>query len=150
MSTSWHLVSLFSENRLTETLPTAGGDFGPAYWVAGLNAATGSHILKMAVYNSTAAVPFNVSFAGVSAGAKAELNVLTAPDAYSYNDIGSDVVKKSTTTVTASDNGVFSFELPDLSVGVLEVGGSNATTAGPKAGWKKGGSVPTGYRKVVF
>lgn len=117
-----------STHRTTSTLSIANPQFGPAYYVAGVNEATGSHLLKVAVYNSTGDVPMSVSFAGVSSGTTAALTVLTAPDGYSHNDIGTDVVKKTVTTVTASSAGVFSFSLPDLSISVLEVGGSGTTS----------------------
>jgi alpha-N-arabinofuranosidase len=65
----------------------------------------------------------SVAFEGVSEGAQGTLTVLTAPDAFSYSDVGSDVVKSTTTDVTAGSGGVFEFELPDLSVSVLEVKG---------------------------
>lgn len=143
------MIQLLSNTRMTETLPTSGGDFGPAYWVAGINSETGSHILKTAVYNSTSDVPISVSFEGCAAGATANLTVLTAPDGYSYNDIGSDVVEKSTTTITASAAGVFSFSLPNLSVSVLEVTGEANVT---HPGWGKEPKrvIPRGYREVVF
>ncbi|KAF1347105.1 glycoside hydrolase superfamily [Delphinella strobiligena] len=144
LSTSWHLINLLSGTRISNTLPTSGGDFGPAYWVAGVGE-TGSHILKTAVYNTTGDVPVTVSFNGVSAGFTAKLTVLTAPDAYSYNDIGIDVVNTTSTTITASSAGVFTFTLPDLSVSVLEVGGSSNTSSK-----KSKRAIPKGYREIVF
>lgn len=65
----------------------------------------------------------NVSFAGVRTGAAATLTLLTAPDAYSFNDVGTSVVQKTVETLQATVGGTFVFELPDLSVGVLEVVG---------------------------
>jgi len=62
-----------------------------------------------------------VTFAGVKAGSAATLTVLTAPSADSNNDIKKSVVKTDTRTLTAGENGVFSYSLPDLSVSVLEV-----------------------------
>ncbi|OCL10938.1 glycoside hydrolase family 51 protein [Glonium stellatum] len=123
LSTSYRLVELFSGTRMTSTLPTTGGTFGPAYWVAGTNNVTGSHILKTAVYNSTAPVPMNVTFAGVQAGASATLTLLTAPGGYSFNSVGNDVVQKTVQKLQATAGGMFAFRLPNLSVGVLEVAG---------------------------
>lgn len=111
---------------ITETRPTTGGEFGPAYWVAGYNNQTGSHMLKTAVYNSTSDVPVSISFAGVGAGATATLTLLTAPDGASYNDVGTNVVQSTNTTITATSGGVFSFSLPSLSVSVLEVHGTSS------------------------
>ena len=109
-----------------------------------MNNETGSYILKTAIYNSTDSVPVSVSFDGISAGATANLAVLTAPDAYSYNNIGSDVVQSNTSTLTASAGGVFSFSLPALSVSVLEVSG-NCTSVGRV---KK--AIPNGYKEIAF
>lgn len=114
------MLRLFGNNVFTSTLPadeTSGAAFGPAYWVAGVDNATSTFYLKAAVYNSTADVDFDVSFEGLSSGS-ATLTVLTAPDGYSHNDIGSEVVTTTTSTVAAVD-GVFSFSLPELSVAVL-------------------------------
>lgn len=128
-STSYHMIQLLSSTRIAQTLPApaSDGDFGPVYWVAGVNGS--SHIFKAAVYNSTSAsngngtVPVSVSFDGVSAGASGKLTLLTAPDPYSYNDIGIDTIKTTTTTVSASGNGTFMLNMPDYSVAVLEVTG---------------------------
>lgn len=128
MSTSYHLVQLYSGTRISETLPAPAtdGTFGPLYWVAG-KGATGSYILKTAVYNSTELTnstepyPVNVNFDGVGAGASGTLTLLTAPGPYSYNDIGSDIVKTTTTQVTANSNGTFEFQLPDYSIALFEV-----------------------------
>lgn len=139
------MIKLFSGTRISETLSTSGGDFGPAYWVAGIGS-TGSRILKTAVYNSTGDVPVTISFDGVSAGATANLTILTAPDATSYNDVGSDIVQTNTTIITASASGVFSFSLPNLSISVLEVSGS-VEEAGN--GYSKR-VLPRGYREIAF
>lgn len=143
MSTSWHSIQLLSQTRIGNTLPvTSTSSPGPVYWVAGTKSAnatstkraaganpghphyprqaTESYILKAAVYNATSEIDMSVSFPGVSAGATATLTMLTAPDGYSYNAVGSDVVKKSVSSVTASGNGTFSFQVGDLSVLVLE------------------------------
>lgn len=121
LSTSYEVLKLFGNNVFTSTLPadeTSGSAFGPAYWVAGVDNATSTYYLKAAVYNSTADVDFDVSFEGLASGGSATLTVLTAPDGYSHNVIGSEVLTTTTSTVAAVD-GVFSFSLPELSVAVL-------------------------------
>ena len=79
------------------------------------------------MYNSTGPVPVSVSFDGVVEGTRATLTILTAPSETSYSDIGEDVVSKTVTRLTAAANGAFSFELPNLSVSVLEVFANNAS-----------------------
>ncbi|KAG9560142.1 glycoside hydrolase, partial [Aureobasidium melanogenum] len=179
LSTSWHMIQLMANHIVTETLPTTGGNFGPAYYVAGYNNQTGSHMLKTAVYNATSDVPVSVSFKGVSAGATATLTVLTAPSHNSYNAPGkAEVVTSTNTTITASADGTFKFELPNLSVSVLEVQGRATYWAGswggPRGAWGHGGfggwtpsfgswglnnwkgtghnkrEMPRGYKEVVF
>ena len=119
------MIQLLSSTRIAQTLPApaSDGDFGPVYWVAGVNGS--SHIFKAAVYNSTGSVPVSVSFEGVSADASGTLTLLTAPDPYSYNDIGIATVTTTTTRVSASGNGTFTLEMPDYSVAVLEVTGGS-------------------------
>lgn len=140
------MIQLLSDNRISATLPTSGGEFNPAYWVAGTGSDTGAPVLKTAIYNSTGDVPVSVSFDGVAAGATANLTILTAPNGNSYNDIGTDVVDKSSTIITASAAGVFSFSLPNLSVSVLVVDGLTNYTAAAKS--KR--TIPKGYVEVVF
>lgn len=154
------MINLLSNTRITETLPTTGGDFGPAYWVAGMSNVTGSRILKTAVYNSTGDVPMSVSFDGVTAYAKANLTVLTAATGASYSDIGTDVVNRTSTIITASGDGTFTFSLPDLSVSILEIGKEcNSTWAAQSWGWSghqgwdkssTGKIIPKGYREIKF
>ncbi|KJX95656.1 alpha-l-arabinofuranosidase a like protein [Zymoseptoria brevis] len=124
LSTSYHMISLFSSNRITENLPMEGAEFGPAYYVAGRSNVTGSHILKAAVYNSTGDVPFNVVFEGVGAGSTATLTYLTAPMNASQ-PIGGNIVETHTSQVDADANGAFCFSLPEYSVAVLDVVGSD-------------------------
>lgn len=120
LSTSYEVLKLFGNNLFTSTLPAdTADDFGPAYWVAGVDNVTSTYYLKAAVYNATEDVDFTVAFQGLSGGSSATLTVLTAPDGYSHNDIGTEVVTTTTTTLTASGNGSFSFSLPSLSVAVL-------------------------------
>lgn len=106
---------------MTDTLPTAWDDsYGPLYYVAGLNSHSNSHIFKAAVYNSTADVPVSLTFEGVGRGMTADLTILTAPDAYTMNEVGGpNMVNSKTTTIKAGKGGEFSFKLPNLSVAVL-------------------------------
>ncbi|KAH7318203.1 alpha-N-arabinofuranosidase A [Stachybotrys elegans] len=123
-STSWYVWELFARYPMSRTLP-ATAEFGPAYYVAGVNDDTGSHIWKGAVYNTTdgADLPFNVHFEGVDAGATAQLTLLTneAGDPYAYNDpyTGVNIVHSETIPLVADENGAFSFSMPQLSVAVL-------------------------------
>ncbi|KAK3624539.1 hypothetical protein LTR56_020979 [Elasticomyces elasticus] len=142
LSTSYHVIKLLSGTRITENLPIEyDGVWGPAFFVAGRNAVTGSHIAKIAVYNATEEVPFDLSFDGVGAGATGSLTYITAP-MNSTNPIGGNIVETHTFTVTAARNGSFTFELPPYSVAILEIG---AAAAGPghnygnpshRRGWK--------------
>ena len=137
LSTSYHVVALLSSIRITETLPTTEATYGPAYWVAGRSDETGSHILKAVVYNSTGNVPFDITFDGVGAGATGTLTYLTAPMNAS-NYINSNVVENNVASLTADDNGAFSFELPMYSVGILEIGAESAGYVDQKSrqGWQ--------------
>ncbi|KAJ5223143.1 uncharacterized protein N7469_009383 [Penicillium citrinum] len=120
-STSWHVYDLFNKNHMTNTLPaTSEDDFGPLYYATGVNSETKSHIFKAAVYNSTEDVPVSLTFSGVGRGTKADLTILTAPDAFSMNEVGgANLVKSKKTTIKAGKKGEFSFKLPNLSVAVL-------------------------------
>jgi len=112
---------------LSKTLPiTTNSSFGPLYYVAGTTQ-EGANVFKAAVYNSTGDVPVSLSFENVRKGAKAQLIVLTGPsDPYGANDPFThvNVVKTQARTLTAGDEGVFQFSLPNLSVAVLETGAS--------------------------
>lgn len=121
LSTSYKLIELFSAHRISEVLPVDNPVFKPAYYVAGYSNSSDSYIVKAAVYNSTEPVDVSVSFEGVSEGAEGTLTILTAPEATSYNSVGSDIVETSTKSLTAGSGGVFSFSLPDLSVSLLEI-----------------------------
>lgn len=110
---------------------TSDAGFGPLYYVAGTSD-RGTGILKAAVYNSTADVPVSVRFEGSRNGATATLTVLTGPEnPYGYNDPFTqvNVVKTTTSRVTAGPDGSFQFSLPQLSIAVLETDAS--------MGWKK-------------
>ncbi|RHZ73114.1 hypothetical protein CDV55_108270 [Aspergillus turcosus] len=124
-STSWHVYDLFSHSHMTNTLPAKSSDnYGPLYYVAGVDSSTNSQIFKAAVYNSTADVPVSLTFDGVKAGTPAELTVLTAPNPLAMNEVGGpNVVNSKVTTLRAGKNGVFNFSLPNLSVAVLKTTG---------------------------
>jgi hypothetical protein len=80
-------------------------------------------------------VPVSVSFPNVRPGASANLTVLTAPDPYSFNEMGRPNVVSSVTTVLRADwQGKFSFTLPNLAVAVLA---TQPVVAGPP-GWPWG------------
>jgi alpha-N-arabinofuranosidase len=112
---------------LSKTLPvTSDSNFGPLYYVAGTSD-KGTGIFKAAVYNSTEAVPVSLKFEGAPKGATAKLTVLTGPEnPYGYNDpfLHNNVVKETTTTLTAGSDGTFQFSLPQLSIAVLETDAS--------------------------
>lgn len=136
LSTSYYVIKLLGSIRITENLPTTGGKYNPAYWVAGRSDVTGSHIVKAVVYNSTADVPFAVTFDGLPTGASATLTYLTAPKNAS-NTIGNNVVQTSTSTVKSNKKGCFHFKLPEYSVGILEVEAESAGygSGSSREGW---------------
>ena len=124
-STSWYVWELFAAHPMTHTLP-ASADFDPVFYVAGANEDTGSRIWKAAVYNTTdnADVPVSLRFEGVKKGTKAALTVLTnkADDPFAYNDphTGVNIVESTTTILKAGKGGSFKFDLPELSIAVLD------------------------------
>lgn len=84
-----------------------------------------SLVWKGACYNTTnhEAVPVSVAFEGVEPGTRAELTLLTGPeDPYAYNDpwTGENVVKTTKSVLEANQDGEFQFEMPELSVAVLD------------------------------
>ncbi|KFZ24295.1 hypothetical protein V502_01226 [Pseudogymnoascus sp. VKM F-4520 (FW-2644)] len=120
-STSYYAIQLLSSHRYTHTAPiTSDSDFGPAFYVAGVNHGTTQYTFKAAIYNTTVPVPFNVDFGGLNQGAKATLTVLNAPSGLSRNVAGGqNVVKRTVTSLTAQRGGVFSFELKEYDIAVL-------------------------------
>jgi alpha-N-arabinofuranosidase len=105
---------------------TSDAGFGPLYYVAGTSD-KGTGIFKAAVYNTTEDVPVSLRFEGSPKGATATLTVLTGPEnPYGYNDPFThvNVVKETTSIVTAGADGTFQFSLPQLSVAVLETNAS--------------------------
>jgi alpha-N-arabinofuranosidase len=135
LSTSYQVIKLLGSARITENLPSTGGNYNPAYWVAGRSDKTGSHIAKTVVYNATADTHFAITFDDVSKG-EATLSWMTAPKNAS-STIGHDVIKYTTSTVTANKKGAFHFDLPPYSVAVLEVDAASSGYGSPSSrkGW---------------
>lgn len=68
-------------------------------------------------------MPVSVSFEGVETGTRAQLTLLTGPeDPYAYNDpwSGVNVVETTNNVLEANEEGAFEFEMPELSVAVLD------------------------------
>lgn len=124
-STSWYLWELFAFHPMSHTLP-ATEDFGPVYYVAGKNEDQGSFIWKGACYNTTngADQPVSVKFDGVQEGTKASLTMLTnsVGDPMRWNDPynHTNIVDRSTVVLSANKDGAFEFEMPELSIAVLD------------------------------
>ncbi|KAK4187876.1 family 51 putative glycoside hydrolase [Podospora australis] len=127
LSTSYHVWRLIASHIIRTTLPVSAPsgapNFNPLYYVAG-SSAENTGVFKAAVYNSTSPVPVSLRFEGIEKeGAVANLTVLTGPsEPYGYNDpfTRADVVKHETRLLKAGKGGEFKFELPGLSVAVLE------------------------------
>lgn len=122
-STSWYLWDLFASHLITHTLPTEG-EFDPLFYVAGRNEDKGTFVWKGAAYNTTEPVPVSLAFEGVKEGTQAVLTKLTAEDddPWAYNDphLGNNVVLTEETVLVANEDGVFEFEMEELSIAVLE------------------------------
>ncbi|KKA29147.1 hypothetical protein TD95_003533 [Thielaviopsis punctulata] len=130
LSTSWHVWKLLTSQQLATTLP-ATKTFNPLFYVAG-KTKDETLVWKGAVYNTTngASVPVSLSFEGVNKGTSATLTVLTGPsNPYGVNTATTNVVVEKTTTMTAGENGVFEFSMPELSVAMLVIGGSSLSKA---------------------
>ncbi|KAF2186633.1 glycoside hydrolase family 51 protein [Zopfia rhizophila CBS 207.26] len=127
LSTSYHVFKLISTNPITRNLPTTPGtNTSSLFFVAG-RSEDGKGVFKIANYNTTdhEPVPVSLRFEGLEKGAKAELTLLTSSDGpFGYNDPakGNNVVVMTTKTLSLSGNGTFEFEMPELSVAVLETG----------------------------
>lgn len=125
---TWYCWSLFAHHPITHTLPTTSAStYGPVYWGAGTDATRGGAMVwKGAAYNTTngADVPVSVAFEGVAQGAQARLTVLTnrVGDPYAYNDpfTGVNIVNTSSKVLMAGAGGMFGFDMPQLSVAVLD------------------------------
>ncbi|PMD60017.1 glycoside hydrolase family 51 protein [Hyaloscypha bicolor E] len=124
LSTSWHVINLFSNSRYTSTVPiTSDSPLGPAYWVAGTSG-EGKYTFKIAIYNATSSVPFNITFEGVAKGASGRLTVLSAPEGLSANmldgeGVPTEVVAKREVELVAGSAGEFGFELENWEVAVF-------------------------------
>lgn len=127
---TWYCWSLFAHHPITHTLPTtSNSSYGPVYWGAGIDETrNGALVWKGATYNTTngSAVPVSVHFQGVKPGTKANLTLLTNPsgDPFAYNDpqTGVNIVHTTSSMLEADFGGKFNFEMPQLSVGVLDTG----------------------------
>jgi alpha-N-arabinofuranosidase len=132
---TWYCWSLFAHHPISHTLPThSNSSYGPLYWGAGKDENRGGAMVwKGAVYNTTnsADVPVSVQFQGISAGAKANLTLLTnsVGDPYMYNDpfTGINIVNTTNVILTAGSDGAFRFSMPQLSVAVLDTDVGNST-----------------------
>ncbi|KAF5026445.1 hypothetical protein F66182_1432 [Fusarium sp. NRRL 66182] len=124
-STSWYVWEAFAAHPLSHTLP-ATADFDPLFYVAGKNEDKGTFVWKGAAYNTTesADVPVSLSFEGLQPGTQAELTLLTnaVADPFAYNDphTGVNIVNSTKAVLKADSKGAFNFQLPELSVAVLE------------------------------
>ncbi|KAN0113171.1 glycoside hydrolase family 51 protein [Hyaloscypha variabilis] len=112
LSTSWYAIKLLSAYRYEHTVPvtvTSGDNFGPAYYVAGVSA-MGQYTFKVATYNATSSVPFNLEFEGVKAGQKGTLTVLSAsgPDngGLSSNVLVGDTLGPQVRYTTVPEGGI--------------------------------------------
>lgn len=125
LSSIW---DLFSHHPITHSLPVdSPAGYGPAYYGAGRDEERdGAMVWKGAVYNTTDAqdVPITVAFEGVKAGTKATLStaIQADNDPWAYNDPFTqvNVVETNVQMLTANDDGVFEFTMPQWSVGVLD------------------------------
>ncbi|ORY03323.1 glycoside hydrolase superfamily [Clohesyomyces aquaticus] len=131
LSTSYHVFQLISTHAITHTLPTTpSSNTSSLFFVAGKNEDDDSYVWKGANYNTTnhEATPVSVKFEGLRKGQKAELTLLVSSQGpFGYNDPakGNNVVVTTTKTLSAGENGAFKFNMPELSVAVLDtdVGG---------------------------
>ncbi|KAH8731718.1 glycoside hydrolase superfamily [Phaeosphaeriaceae sp. PMI808] len=139
---TWYCWSLFAHHPISHTLPTSSNSsYGPVYWGAGKDEKrNGAFVWKGAAYNTTngAPVPVSVHFQGVKQGTKARLTVLTnkVADPYMYNDpkTGVNIVNTTNTILEAGVGGAFKFNLPQLSVAVLDTDLQATGPPGPPEG----------------
>jgi alpha-L-arabinofuranosidase len=115
---------LLAAHPMTHTRP-ATQQFGPVFYVAGVNEPKGSHIWKGAVYNTTdgADVDVTVTFEDLTPGTRASLTLLTGNgDPYAYNDphTGVNIVNSTTSSIISNSNAAFQLRLPQWSVAVLD------------------------------
>jgi len=117
LSTSYYTQQLFSANRGSTILPvSADTGFGPVYWVASRNDATGQFFVKLANYGASAQA-LAVTVPGAAAGT---WTVLTGPSASAIN-VNRDAVVVPVAHAIAGSAGVFAFTMPAWSVVVLAV-----------------------------
>jgi alpha-N-arabinofuranosidase len=102
----------------------------------------GAMVWKGATYNTTngSSIPVSVHFQGVKPGTKANLTLLTNPsgDPFAFNDpqTGINIVNTTMRILEADFSGLFKFDMPQLSVAVLDTdvkGAGNSTSGGYKA-----------------
>jgi alpha-N-arabinofuranosidase len=119
-SVSYYVQLLFSSHRGSTILPVSStSDFGPLYWVAS-STTTGTCYVKLANYgNTTESVTVTVPGA-TSASATADLTVLTGPSTGS-NYPNNVTITPSSSSVTGSASGGWTFSLPGYGVAVLTV-----------------------------
>ncbi|KAF2730246.1 GH51 arabinofuranosidase [Polyplosphaeria fusca] len=128
LSTSYYIFKLISTHPITHNLPTTPStNTSSLFWVAGKNGNQDGLVFKAANYNTTdhQPTPVKLSFEELDKGAKAELTLLTTSEGpYGYNDpaIGNNVVVTTRKVLTADSEGAFNFEIPELSVAVLDTG----------------------------
>ncbi|KAL9061117.1 MAG: hypothetical protein Q9162_000262 [Coniocarpon cinnabarinum] len=92
-------------------------------------------------------VPITVTFDGVSGGTSAQLTVMSAPDPLAMNTAaGTSVINTQVTQVTADENGAFTFNVPDLSVAILETQPKGGQYGGAAGGAGYGGCKAGGQR----
>jgi alpha-N-arabinofuranosidase len=137
---TWYCWSLFAHHPITNTLPTSSNSsYGPVYWGAGMDTRRNNAMVwKGATYNTTngSSVPVSVHFQGIKPGTKANLTMLTNPsgDPFAFNDphTSINIVDTKITILEADFSGLFKFDMPQLSVAVLDTdvaSGGNSTCA---------------------
>ncbi|KAF2743179.1 glycoside hydrolase family 51 protein [Sporormia fimetaria CBS 119925] len=128
LATSYYTFKFFSTRPIFQTLPTTPdeGNTTSLFWGAGVGE-DGEKIVKFANYNTTSSAPTPVKLSFDDEDAKeAKLTMLTGTgDPYAYNEPlkPNRVVKETSRTLRANRKGLFEFEMPELSVAVVELTG---------------------------
>lgn len=118
-SPSYYVQKMFSNARGATILPvTSDTGFGPVYWVASVTAG-GTYHVKLANYGTTAQ-SVTVKIPAATAAPGASLEVLTG-DPLAVNKVFTVQTVPTTSTVTGSATGGWTFSLPAYSVAVLTV-----------------------------